>query len=157
MLLMFWQWRPVVEPVVWDVEGSADRVVIQTLFVIGWGMVSISTFLIDHFDLFGLKQAYHYLKGIDSPPLTLKTPMFYRVARYPMYLGFILAFWSAQRMTLGHFFFAVMTTAYIVVVIQFEERDLIRTHGQRYGDYCERVSMPNSGAFMRKKGINLDD
>ena len=154
---MFWQWRPIVEPVVWDVEGSAGRVVFHTLFMIGWGMVLISTFLIDHFDLFGLKQAYCYLKGMDCPPPPFRTPVFYRVARYPMYLGFILAFWSAQRMTMGHLLFAVMTTAYIVVAIQFEERDLMRERTQRYGDYCERVSMPTPRAFMEKKGINIDN
>src|SRR5689334_288549 len=147
---MFWQWRPIFEPVVWDVESSAGRVVIQALFVIGWGMVSVSTFFIDHFDLFGLKQTYRYLKGMDCPSPPFKTPMFYRVARYPIYLGFILAFWSAQRMTMGHLLFAVLTAAYILVAIQFEERDVIRPHGQRYGDYCERVSTLAPLRFLKK-------
>jgi protein-S-isoprenylcysteine O-methyltransferase Ste14 len=109
----------------------------------GWGVVLISTFLIDHFDLFGLKQAYCYLKGMDCPPPPFKTPVLYGVVRHPIYLGFIIAFWSAPRMSLGHLFFSVMTTAYIVVAIQLEERDLMRAHGNRYGDYCTRTPMLN--------------
>ncbi len=150
LLLMFWQWRPIAEPVVWDVENTTGRVILQALFWIGWGMVLISTFLIDHFDLFGLKQAYCYLKGVDCLPPTFKTPLFYRGVRHPIYLGFIVAFWSAPRMTMGHLFFAVMTTAYIVVAIQFEERDLMRAYGQRYADYRERVWMLTPLRYLKK-------
>jgi methanethiol S-methyltransferase len=142
LLLVFWQWRPIgVEQAVWDVENSAGRVVLQALFWIGWGIVLISTFLIDHFDLFGLKQSYCYLKGTNRPPPAFTTPMFYRGVRHPLYLGFIIAFWSASRMTMGHLFFAAITTAYMIVAIQFEERDLMRVHGKRYADYRTRVWM----------------
>lgn len=150
LLLMFWQWRPIAEPVVWDVENAAGRAVLQALFWIGWGIVLISTFLIDHFDLFGLKQAYSYLKGMGCPPPTFKTPVFYRGVRHPIYLGFIVAFWSTPRMTMGHLFFAVMATAYILVAIQFEERDLMRAYGQRYAEYRERVWMLAPLRFLKK-------
>jgi methanethiol S-methyltransferase len=152
---MFWQWRPIgVEQAVWDVENPAGRVVLQALFWIGWGIVLISTFLIDHFDLFGLKQAYCYLKGTDCPPPPFKTPMFYGVVRHPIYLGFIIAFWSAPRMTLGHLFFAGITTAYIVLAIQFEERDLMRTHGNRYGYYCMRTPMLSPMRLGKRKNAS---
>ncbi|HJQ27461.1 MAG TPA: isoprenylcysteine carboxylmethyltransferase family protein, partial [Blastocatellia bacterium] len=144
LLLMYWQWRPIgtsPERVVWDVHNHTARLVLQGLFWVGWLIVLTSTFLIDHFDLFGLKQAYYYLKGAELPAPTFRTPAFYRGVRHPIYLGFIIAFWSTPRMSLGHLFFAVMTTAYMIVAIQFEERDLLRTFGDRYADYRKQVSM----------------
>jgi len=142
LLLMFWEWRPIgTDRVAWDVQNSTGRLVLQGLFWLGWLIVLISTFMIDHFDLFGLKQVYHYLKGIQMPPAAFRTPGFYKGVRHPIYLGFIIAFWSTPRMSMGHLFFAVMTTAYILLAIQFEERDLIRAYGEKYQEYRKRVSM----------------
>ena len=140
LILLFWQWRPI-RSVVWNVENPNGRVVLQGLFWIGWGLVLMSTYLIDHFGLFGLKQVYRYLKGIPEETLPFKTPALYKTVRHPLYLGFVVAFWSTPHMTLGHLFFAIMTTAYILVAIQFEERDLMRFYGDRYRDYRRRVSM----------------
>jgi protein-S-isoprenylcysteine O-methyltransferase Ste14 len=142
LLLLFWQWRPIgLERVAWDVQNSTGKLVLEGLFWLGWLIVLISTFLVDHFGLFGLKQAYCYLKGTECPAPTFKTPGFYKGVRHPIYLGFIIAFWSTPRMSMGHLFFAVMTTAYIIIAIQFEERDLIRSYGDRYKEYKKHVSM----------------
>ena len=140
LLLLFWQWQPM-KPVVWDVRNSTGRLLLQALFWIGWGGVLVSTYLVDHFALFGLKQVYNYLKGRTAETIPFKSPALYKMVRHPLYLGFIIAFWSTPRMTFGHLFFAVMTTAYIVVAIQFEERDLMRFYGDTYREYRERVSM----------------
>lgn len=140
LLLLFWQWQPM-GPVVWDVRNSTGRLLLQALFWIGWGSVLVSTYLVDHFALFGLKQVYHYFQGRNEPTIPFKSPGLYKMVRHPLYLGFIIAFWSTPRMTFGHLFFAVMTTAYIVVAIQFEERDLMRSYGDTYREYRQRVSM----------------
>ncbi|HXG92251.1 MAG TPA: isoprenylcysteine carboxylmethyltransferase family protein [Blastocatellia bacterium] len=142
--LLLWQWRPIgtsPERVLWDVQNQTGRLVLQALFWVGWLIVLTSTFLIDHFDLFGLKQAYCYLKGTECPAPQFRAPLFYKGVRHPIYLGFIIAFWSTPRMSLGHLFFAVMTTAYMLLAIQFEERDLIRAHGEKYENYRKHVSM----------------
>ena len=142
LLLMFWQWRPMgLLRVAWDVQNHTGQLVLQGLFWIGWLTVLISTFLIDHFELFGLKQVIYYLKGTECPPQTFKAPGFYRGVRHPIYLGFIIAFWSTPRMSMGHLFFAGMTTAYILVAIQLEERDMIRNFGDKYENYRKQVSM----------------
>ncbi len=140
LLLLFWQWRPMTA-IIWDVRNPTGAILLQGLFWIGWGLVLVSTFLVDHFGLFGVKQVYTYLKQQPSEPQPFKTPAVYKTVRHPLYLGFIIAFWSTPRMTLGHLFFAIMTTAYIIVAIQFEERDLIRSYGDQYRDYRRRVSM----------------
>lgn len=140
LLLLFWQWQPI-RIVVWDIENPNGRLLLQALFWIGWGGVLVSTYLVDHFALFGLKQVYHYFKGMPAQPVPFKTPGMYRMVRHPLYLGFIVAFWSTPRMTVGHLFFAVMTTAYILVAIQFEERDLLRAYGDRYREYRQKVGM----------------
>ena len=142
LLLLFWQWRPIgTARVAWDVQNSTGRLVLEGLFWLGWLTVLISTFLVDHFNLFGLKQVVCYLKGTDSPPLPFRTPGLYKAVRHPIYLGFIIAFWATPRMSIGHLFFAGMTTAYILVAIQFEERDLIHAYGERYETYRKQVSM----------------
>ena len=142
LLVIFWQWRPLgLERVAWDVQNPTGRVALQVLFWLGWLMVLISTFLIDHFELFGLTQAIHYLKGTEPKAHAFKTPGPYKAVRHPLYLGFIIAFWSTPRMSMGHLFFAVMTTAYILVAIQFEERDMIRAYGEKYANYRKHVSM----------------
>ena len=150
LLLMFWQWRPIgTERVAWDVQNSTGRLVLEGLFWVGWLIVLTSTFLIDHFDLFGLRQVWHYLKGTECPPHSFRTPAFYKGVRHPIYLGFIIAFWSTPRMSIGHLFFAVMTTAYVILAIQFEERDMIRVHGEQYENYRKHVSMLTPVKFWK--------
>jgi len=144
LLLLFWQWRPIgvsTERVVWDVHNSTGRLVLQWLFWLGWLIVLVSTFLIDHFDLFGLRQAYCYLQNKASQVPVFQAKGFYRGVRHPIYLGFIVAFWSTPRMSLGHLFFAVMTTAYILIAIQLEERDLVDAFGSDYVAYRRRTPM----------------
>ena len=140
LLLLFWQWQPM-GPVVWEVTNPTARMLLVGLFWMGWGGVLFSTYLVDHFSLFGLRQVYNHLKGRDEAAIPFKSPALYKMVRHPLYLGFIVAFWSTPRMTFGHLFFAIMTTAYILVAIQFEERDLIRAYGDVYRDYRQRVSM----------------
>jgi methanethiol S-methyltransferase len=140
LLLLYWQWRPVTTAV-WNIESAAGRLIMWALFWIGWITVLVSTFLVDHFGLFGLKQVYQHAKGIAAQPIPFKTPGLYKAVRHPLYLGFIVAFWSTPRMSVGHLFFAIMTTVYIVVAIQFEERDLIRSYGDSYRTYRQKVSM----------------
>lgn len=139
LILLFWQWRPLAEPV-WIVTGPA-ALALWGVFGLGWATVLLSTFLINHFDLFGLKQVWEYRRLQQPPPPEFVTPLFYRVVRHPIYLGFIVAFWATPAMTLGHLFFAFATTAYILIAIRLEERDLIAAFGQRYLEYRRRVSM----------------
>ena len=140
LILLFAEWRPITAPV-WNTAGSALGVVLAAVGAIGWCLVLASTFMIDHFDLFGLKQVWHRLTGRVAPPPEFRTPLVYRHVRHPIYLGFILAFWAAPTMTAGHLLFAVATTGYILVGIWFEERDLIALFGQRYRDYRTQVGM----------------
>ena len=150
LLLLFWQWRPIgLARVAWDVQNSTGQLVLEGLFWLGWLTVLVSTFLVDHFNLFGLKQAVCYLKGTECPPLAFRTPGLYKAVRHPIYLGFIIAFWATPRMSLGHLFFAVMTTAYIILAIQFEERDLIHAYGDKYENYRKQVSMLTPVKFRK--------
>jgi methanethiol S-methyltransferase len=140
LIILFWQWRPI-PTMVWDVKNPTGELLLMALFWIGWGDVLVSTYLVDHFSLFGLKQVYRHLKGVREEPLPFKTPALYKMVRHPLYLGFVVAFWSTSRMTVGHMFFAGMCTAYILVAIQFEERDLIRFYGDTYRNYQKQVAM----------------
>jgi protein-S-isoprenylcysteine O-methyltransferase Ste14 len=139
LILLYWQWRPMTATV-WSVEG-AGAAALQVLFWAGWGVVLVSTFLISHFHLFGLVQAHAHMKGRDIPDPQFTTPGFYKVVRHPIMLGFIVAFWAAPYMTLGHLLFALATTGYILVALQFEERDLVAMHGSRYEAYRQQVRM----------------
>jgi protein-S-isoprenylcysteine O-methyltransferase Ste14 len=140
LILLYWQWQPMTG-VVWEVVNPAGRMVLLALSAIGWVAVLVSTCLVDHSALFGLKQVYQNLKRLPAEPIPFKTPALYKMVRHPIYGGFVIAFWSTPRMTVGHLFFAIMTTAYILVAIQFEERDLIRLYGERYREYRQRVGM----------------
>ena len=139
LVLLFWQWRPLPQ-VVWSLTGGAATAVLAVSLA-GFLIVLTSTFLINHFDLFGLRQVHAYATGKEVPPHEFTTPLFYRVVRHPLYLGFIIAFWAAPTMTVGHLVFAGATTAYILIAIQLEEHDLIGVFGDTYVTYRRRVSM----------------
>jgi len=140
LLLLFWQWRPI-GGVVWHVEHPVAAAALYGLFAAGWLTVLVTTFLINHFDLFGLRQVWFYLRGEPYRPLSFVTPGPYRLVRHPLYVGWLLTFWAAPTMTAAHLLFAVMTTAYILIAIRLEERDLVAIHGERYAEYRRSVPM----------------
>jgi protein-S-isoprenylcysteine O-methyltransferase Ste14 len=140
LLLLFWQWRPMPD-IVWHVEEPEMAVVITGLSLLGWVIVFTSTFLINHFELFGLHQVANNLAGREMPVPIFRTPLYYKFVRHPIYLGFIIAFWAAPTMSVGHLLFAAVTTAYIFVGILLEERDLVDMFGDEYRRYRQRVSM----------------
>lgn len=140
LLILIRFWQPLLGPI-WKVQNHLGVLVLQGLFAAGWLIVLASTFLIDHFELFGLKQVWCYFTGKQFTSKGFVTPGPYKFVRHPIYLGFIVAFWSAPTMTAGHLFFAIMTTAYILLAIQLEERDLSAIHGEQYRGYQKSVSM----------------
>jgi protein-S-isoprenylcysteine O-methyltransferase Ste14 len=140
LLLLYWQWQPIQQPV-WSITGSLGRVVTQAIFWSGWALVLLSTFLINHFELFGLRQVYARLRGKMLPEPVFRTPFLYKRVRHPLYLGFLLAFWATPYMTVGHLLFAIGTTGYILIGIYLEERDLIGLFGDQYRRYQQQVSM----------------
>ncbi|HZY53193.1 MAG TPA: isoprenylcysteine carboxylmethyltransferase family protein [Reyranella sp.] len=140
LVLLFWQWQPMPQPI-WSVTDPTGVVILRVVFWAGWALVFLSTFLINHFELFGLRQVWCRLTGKTLPPPAFRTPSLYRHVRHPLYLGFLLAFWSTPVMTMGHLLFAAATTGYILIAIQLEERDLIAIFGDRYRRYREQVSM----------------
>ena len=139
LILLFWQWSPL-GGVIWDVQDSTARAVLYGLFGFGFLLVLVATLLINHLDLFGLRQVWLNLRGREYTSLNFVTPGPYRLIRHPLYLGWLFAFWATPTMTVTHLLFAVMTTAYIFVAIQLEERDLIEAHPQ-YVEYKRRVPM----------------
>ena len=140
LILLFWQWRPL-GVVVWSVENPIGVFALRGLFDFGWLLVLLSTFFINHFDLFGLRQVWLYLLGKPYKTLEFGTPALYRLVRHPLYVGWFFAFWMTPLMTFAHLLFAVATAAYILLAIQFEERDLVREHGESYEAYRRAVPM----------------
>jgi protein-S-isoprenylcysteine O-methyltransferase Ste14 len=140
LILLYWQWRPV-PAAIWSIDNAIGRAVLGALFWAGWAIVLVSTFLIDHFDLFGLRQVWLYSRDKPYTPPAFVERGFYGFVRHPIMLGFIVAFWSTSNMTAGHLLFAVLTTAYACVAIQLEERDTARYLGATYDEYRRRVPM----------------
>jgi methanethiol S-methyltransferase len=140
LILLFWQWRPLTT-IVWSIDNVIASYLLWAVFFLGWVTVLIGTSLINHFDLFGLRQVYLYQRGEEYSELGFRTPFLYKIVRHPIMLGFIMAFWATPQMTVGHLLFAAVTTAYILVAIQLEERDIVSVHGTAYEEYRKEVSM----------------
>jgi protein-S-isoprenylcysteine O-methyltransferase Ste14 len=139
LALLLWQWRGIPQPVVWQVENPLAADALWGVFWLGWAVLLLATFLINHFELFGLAQAFAASPAPEAPQF--RTPLLYRYVRHPIYLGFVLAFWATPLMSAGHLLFAVAATGYILVGIAFEERDLIAQFGDEYRRYREQVGM----------------
>lgn len=141
MILLFWQWQPMTD-IIWKTKNNTLVIILWGLFALGWFIVLLSTFMINHFDLFGLKQVYENLRNKTPQPLSFTKKYFYHMVRHPLMLGFIIAFWATPVMTVGHLYFAIMTTAYILIAVKFlEERDLVRQLGEPYKQYQKEVPM----------------
>ncbi len=139
-VLLFWQWRPVTD-VVWHVENAVGSGLLWAVFAAGWGLVLYSTMLIDHFDLFGMRQVWLHARGQSYAPPQFQVTSLYRFVRHPLLLGWMIAFWATPHMSVGHLTFAVVTTAYMLIAIQIEERDLAKLHGEPYSQYRRQVAM----------------
>ena len=147
LALLMWQWQPI-GGVVWSIENPLLKAMLLAGSLLGWGLVLISTFLINHFDLFGLRQTWIYFTGRKYTQLPFRVPLFYRFVRHPLYLGFLIAFWCTPVMTIAHLLFSILTTAYILTAIQFEEKDLISLFGENYVTYKQRA--PKIIPFWKK-------
>lgn len=150
LMLMMWQWQPI-GGVIWSVKSEIFRTVLLVLYLAGWAIVFISTFLINHFDLFGLRQVWLYATGKKYKSLPFRVPLFYRFVRHPLYFGFLIAFWSTPEMTIAHLLFTVLTTGYILTAIKFEEKDLITHFGEKYLNY--RAWVPKIIPFIKKNPL----
>ncbi len=141
LALLLWQWRPIAEPVVWNVANPGAALLLRHVFFLGWAVLFLATFLINHFELFGLRQVWAHARAIEIPEPEFRTPFLYRYVRHPIYLGFLLAFWATPVMTAGHLLFSIACTGYILVGIWFEERDLVAQFGDRYRHHRRQVGM----------------
>lgn len=139
LILLFWQWRPIGTPI-WNVESETARALLYAGYASGWILLLVTTFLINHFDLFGLRQVWLYFRGRPYTDIAFRTPSLYKVVRHPLYVGWLLIFWCAPTMSAAHLLFAVLSTAYILIAIQFEERDLTQAFPE-YAEYRRRVPM----------------
>lgn len=140
LALLYWQWRPI-SATVWDVAAPSVRTVLWALFWLGWAIALVSTFLISHVELLGLRQVYPAWRGQPDVPVGFRAPLLYRLVRHPLMLGFVIAFWAAPTMSVGHLLFAAASTGYILIAVHLEERDLIAALGDEYGQYRLRVPM----------------
>lgn len=141
LLLIYWQWQPMTS-VVWKAENQTVAMILNGVYFFGWLVVFLSTFMINHFELFGLKQIFENLRNKQSQPSTFKTNFFYKIVRHPIMLGFIIAFWATPLMTLGHLIFSITTTVYIFIAVKFlEEKDLRKFYGKEYEEYQKNVPM----------------
>lgn len=140
LALICWQWQAI-PAVVWDVASPPLQALLYAVFALGWLILLLSTFLINHFDLFGLRQVYLHMRGFEYTPLKFAERAFYKFVRHPLYLGFVIAFWATPHMSVGHLVFSIATTGYIFIGIFLEERDLMHYHGAAYGEYRARVPM----------------
>jgi len=134
LILLVWQWQPM-GGFIWRIEEPVAKTILTVLFIIGWWIVLISTFMINHFDLFGLRQVWFYFLGKKYEPLQFRVPFFYKYVRHPLYLGWLIAFWATPVMSAAHLLFAVLTTGYILTAIKLEEKDLITHFGEKYLNY----------------------
>jgi methanethiol S-methyltransferase len=139
-ILLMWQWQSI-GPTIWHVEQPAVRAVLWVLFAAGWLLVPVATILINHFDLFGTRQVWLYLRGLPYTPLPFRTPLFYSRVRHPLYVAFTLAFWATPTMTMGHVLFAGTMTLYMALAARIEERELVQHFGETYRTYQQRVPM----------------
>jgi protein-S-isoprenylcysteine O-methyltransferase Ste14 len=153
LILLFWQWRPIGGSV-WQVDNELGSMAIYWVYAGGWMLLLLATFLINHFDLFGLRQVYLGFRGQEYTGLPFRTPGLYRVVRHPIYLSWLCIFWATPRMTIAHLVFALATTAYILIAIQLEERDLIRAYGEAYRRYKRQVPSILPVRFGRQTGEN---
>jgi len=140
LILLFAYWQPMPAPI-WSIQSEAARYALWGVFWLGWVIVLTGTFLISHFDLFGLRQVYFFLKHREYTHFEFRTPFLYKLVRHPIMLGFILAFWATPEMSVGHLVFSIATTVYILIALQLEERDLVTYHGAAYTEYQQQVSM----------------
>ena len=140
LALLYWQWRPLPDPV-WTVRASLAVAALHAVFWVSWAMLLASTCMLSHFELFGVRQVLAHRRGEELPAAPFSTPGLYRHVRHPIYFSFLLAFWSTPTMSVGHLLFALATTGYILLAIQLEERDLIAVFGNQYRRYRRQVPM----------------
>ncbi|HET6721100.1 MAG TPA: NnrU family protein [Chitinophagaceae bacterium] len=150
LILLVWQWQPM-GGFIWRVEEPTAKTILTVLFITGWLIVLLSTFMINHFDLFGLRQVWFYFLGKKYEPLRFRIPFFYKYVRHPLYLGWLIAFWATPVMSAAHLLFAALTTGYILTAIKFEEKDLVTHFGDKYSNYKRLV--PKIIPFTKKNSI----
>jgi protein-S-isoprenylcysteine O-methyltransferase Ste14 len=156
LALLFWQWQPIPDPTIWSVESAVVARLLWMTFCAGWAMTLVSTFLINHFELFGLQQVFARLTGRTLPAPEFRTPLFYRYVRHPLYLGILLGLWSVPIMTAGHLLLSTGLSGYIAIGIWFEERDLLAAFGERYHRYRAQVGMLLPRLTIRRQARSLE-